>query len=64
MDGEDGADDAIDFDAAAMFLTMAREAHAAGDQTTCLSALKMVSVALQLNEGPVPRFHLKHLVKT
>ena len=64
MDEEGGSDATIDFDAAAMFLIMAREAHAAGDQTTCFSARKMVAVALRLSEGPIPRFHLNHLDKT
>ena len=51
----------IDFDAAEMYVRMAREAHASGDKSTCAAACKMVAVALCLTEQPSPRFHLGHL---
>lgn len=55
------ASDGPDFDNAAVFLQQARAAHERGDRTTCLAAVKLVAIALNLTEGPKPAFHTRHL---
>lgn len=44
--------DAIDFNAAEMFLRSARAAHAAGQDADFIAARKMVAVALCIAEAP------------
>lgn len=51
-----------DFDAAAMYLTQAKEAAAAGDQNREAAAKRMVMVALGLTDAR-PRIHTGHLAK-
>jgi hypothetical protein len=55
---------APDFDAAEMYVRMAREAHAAGDGQRFTAASKMVAVALCMTDEPACRFHLGHLPKS
>lgn len=52
---------APDFDAAALFLQHAREAHDKGDAVQCLAACKLVAVALNLRESPNGKLHTAHL---
>lgn len=53
---------AADFDAAAMYLTQAKEAAAAGDQNREAAAKRMVMVALGLTDAR-PRIPTGHLAK-
>lgn len=50
------------FDAAAMYLDIARKAHEAGDVHQSRAACVMVGVALAINDSS-PRFHLSHIDK-
>lgn len=51
-----------DFDAAAIYLTQAKEAAASGDRNREAAAKRMVVVALGLTEVQ-PRFHVGHVGK-
>lgn len=53
---------AANFDAAAMYLDLARKAHEAGDSRQSRAACVMVGVALAINDSS-PRFHLSHIDK-